>query len=767
MEAINTKAWLNENFRQHVIDNVIMKKLIQWGHNTRNPVFLRKLKEIAVQFEEKIYGMAKNKDDYVDKIHKKLNSITSRSFFGDAAACTAGQQPANTIISRQAVHSDQSAQRGISGSAPTQESQKLYTTQHQVHVSKQRPMHSTLQQSFVSMQPAALNPLQEDRLSERQNGLYPLVQQIRPMREPIQTTNSMLNIESRQQLSQLGGSVMKPQEQGTLYQDTRVHQSNIVRSTPLHTHTLEFENKHIPWSQVAATNAPAFTSFVDAETISAADLKRLIAQYRTSYLPDLLNFEKKVEKEFVKAQSVDRQEKAKRLRLRSQQMIKFLHLPEDDLMCIPKETVCCYLNNITEVLNRWKASSMQARNQAPQYPNRQMISLNHLQNTPSVNTTTFMSAKNQAPQYPNRQKISVNHHQNTSSVMSVENPAPQYPNRHIISSNHQQNTPSVSTTTSMSAENQAPQYPDRQSISSNNQQNTPSVGTTTSITRPIISSSTMDNSKAPNMQIMLPRGPHGTQEPSDDLMKQNPKPMQSTSMNRPPKAVHLKKPQKVPGKKDSMDLMFRPMNTKATLRNSQRQPSQARPKTPQLLKRKTSVTSSRAISQPSYSIVTIDSPSTPGTVSSVTKPIGSPAISVSPNKFGANKSQSETEVQDRSIPLGTPGASTSSLPPEFSSPESNQLPQSADLPINRLIKVLQSVSKEALKSSMDDIASAINDMDKLPEYAYDDYRVPLDNYLVNLPEAIDDEPKLPKRLKRNIESISRDISTISENHDLC
>lgn len=77
------------------------------------------------------------------------------------------------------------------------------------------------------------------------------------------------------------------------------------------------------------------------------------------------------------------------------------------------------------------------------------------------------------------------------------------------------------------------------------------------------------------------------------------------------------------------------------------------------------------------------------------------------------------------------------------------------------------MSKEALKSSMDDIASAINDMDKLPEYAYDDYRVPLDNYLVNLPEAIDDEPKLPKRLKRNIESISRDISTISENHDLC
>uniref|UniRef100_A0A803LZY9 Uncharacterized protein n=1 Tax=Chenopodium quinoa TaxID=63459 RepID=A0A803LZY9_CHEQI len=459
-------------------------------------------------------------------------------------------------------------------------------------------------------------------------------------------------------------SMVMPLEQGTRFHNTTGVQKSYMPSSPA-----GVQNFDVFQSQTSPAQTPSFVietsfsfildstaSFLDAGAVNAADWKLLLMEYRQAkmeYLPELISMLKKAKEDCAKVQGVIQHEKAKYLK-NCELMIRFLQYSESDLTCFPKDRICKNLSTITHFFNCMK-------NQAPKAVSNERISVNQLQNTPLVQHGALAS-KNVFPQSPFDAPISYG----------------------------------------------------------------------------LIAPKQID------MQAVLNNGSRGTKEQNSPLnLKRNSEPMQPSDMDRPLKKQQLRKPKE----KDIMDSMFMP-STK---------PKRGRPKStkqPPLQKKNTScVSDPRAMSQNVASMAAADSAPTPATPSSVPKdtevqvkfasivtssgtitslpvysattpitPSSAPkeirelAQSVSPNEIGAIAAARDAEVQDKSASLVTYGTITTPLPSDGAA-ESSQTPQSAMLPIDRLVRAVQRVSKDTLKRAVNDMYSAINDMDRLPKNA--------------------------------------------------
>ncbi|KAG5387095.1 hypothetical protein IGI04_038565 [Brassica rapa subsp. trilocularis] len=83
-----------------------------------------------------------------------------------------------------------------------------------------------------------------------------------------------------------------------------------------------------------------------------------------------------------------------------------------------------------------------------------------------------------------------------------------------------------------------------------------------------------------------------------------------------------------------------------------------------------------------------------------------------PGAMGNTARQQQSVVQ--SIAIGTPGISASPLLQELTSPDGNNLNQSAaELPIERLIRVVKSISPQSLSSGVSDIRSVVSMVDRI------------------------------------------------------
>ncbi|CAN8305071.1 unnamed protein product [Cochlearia groenlandica] len=128
-------------------------------------------------------------------------------------------------------------------------------------------------------------------------------------------------------------------------------------------------------------------------------------------------------------------------------------------------------------------------------------------------------------------------------------------------------------------------------------------------------------------------------------------------------------------------------------------------------------------SQPGSSLLVVPSPSTsmapsPMQVDSE-KPFGASSLSMG-NITRQQASSLQGVVQ--SLAIGTPGISASPLLQEFTSPEGHNLnlltntsgkPSATELPIERLIRAVKSISPEALSSAVSDIGSVVSMVDRI------------------------------------------------------
>uniref|UniRef100_A0A0D3CAL4 Mediator complex subunit 15 KIX domain-containing protein n=1 Tax=Brassica oleracea var. oleracea TaxID=109376 RepID=A0A0D3CAL4_BRAOL len=127
--------------------------------------------------------------------------------------------------------------------------------------------------------------------------------------------------------------------------------------------------------------------------------------------------------------------------------------------------------------------------------------------------------------------------------------------------------------------------------------------------------------------------------------------------------------------------------------------------------------------QPANSPFVVPSPATPVAPSPMQvdseKPSGASSLSM-----GNTARQQATGVQGvvQSIAFGTPGISASPLLQEFTSPEGNNLnpltstfgkPSATELPIERLIRAVKSISPQSLSSAVSDIGSVVSMVDRI------------------------------------------------------
>ncbi|KAH0866156.1 hypothetical protein HID58_083367 [Brassica napus] len=108
--------------------------------------------------------------------------------------------------------------------------------------------------------------------------------------------------------------------------------------------------------------------------------------------------------------------------------------------------------------------------------------------------------------------------------------------------------------------------------------------------------------------------------------------------------------------------------------------------------------------QPAHSPFVVPSPST--------------SLAPSPMQVDSEKAMGNTARQQQSvvqsIAIGTPGISASPLLQELTSPDGNNLNQSAaELPIERLIRVVKSISPQSLSSGVSDIRSVVSMVDRI------------------------------------------------------
>ncbi|XP_056690606.1 uncharacterized protein [Spinacia oleracea] len=719
------KHGLDHTFRFNVT-NTFLKRLIEWSRCSNDSHMKNKLKEISINFEAATYKKSTSKDEYLAMINNKLNQMLSKKFGGDVATSATenhqrqvvhsnqsvlknqnvtsslqqnqnwvqstqtrnqmiqrqvgnynqsvqqnlnvssslqhhqnslpSTQPMNQMIQRQVVHSNQPVHQKLNAGSSVEQNHKfLPSTPHSMHpprvpmpvpVPVPTTTWSTMQpRNAATMQPTSLNQLHH----------------IRPMNEPVRPTDRMLNTGSYQQSSQLR----------THLQDTIEHKSHLPNTL------LYPQTSAVPRTQVACTTALSESSFLDAGTVSAPDRKLLMTQYyhtRTTYLPDLIKVQKRVEEALAKAQDVLDCEKAERLRgicRINEESIMFLQSPESDLNRLPTEHLRRRLDKVSEVTNSLK--KMLTRNQAA----KQVVVSNGLQNTPlSVQHSTIVT----------------NPVNSSSSTMELE----MFPFR------SQSKTPVYS----------SPDPTLRRDVQTNN--------------------------------LNMKRN-------SEAMQQQQQQQQQPTDKDQPVNKQQVKKLRKLPKEKDFMDSMFI-SSPKITSRNASSRPPRGGP-TPT---KQSVLTSSTPMSQLKPSTVAVDIasiPVTPATADLASTPLTpctampqlksstvavdlasipvtpssipnddirkQPAEFVSPNEeVGAVKDEDETtKVQEKSGDLGT---STSSLPID----ESNPLPDSAITPFQRLLRLMHTVSDETLKSSVNDMYSAIQDMDELPEF---------DGYVENKP----------------------------------
>ncbi|ESQ35234.1 hypothetical protein EUTSA_v10006572mg [Eutrema salsugineum] len=127
--------------------------------------------------------------------------------------------------------------------------------------------------------------------------------------------------------------------------------------------------------------------------------------------------------------------------------------------------------------------------------------------------------------------------------------------------------------------------------------------------------------------------------------------------------------------------------------------------------------------QPANSPFVVPSPSTPMAPSPMQvdceKPSGASSLSM-----GNTGRQQATGMQGvvQSLAIGTPGISASPLLQEFTSPDGNNLnplistsgkPSATELPIERLIRAVKSISPQALSSAVSDIESVVSMVDRI------------------------------------------------------
>ncbi|XP_056691165.1 uncharacterized protein [Spinacia oleracea] len=255
--------------------------------------------------------------------------------------------------------------------------------------------------------------------------------------------------------------------------------------------------------------------------------------------------------------------------------------------------------------------------------------------------------------------------------------------------------------------------------------------------------------KTENEHLNMKRNSEALQQPPDK--------------HQPLNKQQVKKPRKLPKEKDFMDSMFI-SSPKITPRNAPSRHPRGGPTTTKkfVLQRRNTL----CVSDP-VTPATADLASTPVTPS--TADLDEFFVS-SDEEVGAIIAEHETEVQDKFAALGTSVTSTSPLPldggsesnlqlphsatsdtstssllldggsesnlqlphsatsetstsslPLNGGSESNQPPDSAMTPFQRLLRLIHTVSDKTLESSMNDMYSAIQGMDKLAEFdSYDE-----------------------------------------------
>ncbi|KAG2321308.1 hypothetical protein Bca52824_014521 [Brassica carinata] len=116
--------------------------------------------------------------------------------------------------------------------------------------------------------------------------------------------------------------------------------------------------------------------------------------------------------------------------------------------------------------------------------------------------------------------------------------------------------------------------------------------------------------------------------------------------------------------------------------------------------------------QPANSPFVVPSPSTPLAPSPMQVDSEKPSGAI-----GNSARQQATGIMQsvvQSIAIGTPGISASPLLQELTSPDGNNLnPTAAELPIERLIRVVKSVSPQSLSSGVSDIRSVVSMVDRI------------------------------------------------------
>ncbi|KAF8094510.1 hypothetical protein N665_0360s0017 [Sinapis alba] len=110
--------------------------------------------------------------------------------------------------------------------------------------------------------------------------------------------------------------------------------------------------------------------------------------------------------------------------------------------------------------------------------------------------------------------------------------------------------------------------------------------------------------------------------------------------------------------------------------------------------------------QPANSPFVVPSPSTP---------LAPSPMQVDSEKPSARQQATGMQsVVQSNIAIGTPGISASPLLQEFTSPDGNNLnPSAPELPIERLIRVVKSVSPQSLSSGVSDIRSVVSMVDRI------------------------------------------------------
>ncbi|CAH8382345.1 unnamed protein product [Eruca vesicaria subsp. sativa] len=119
--------------------------------------------------------------------------------------------------------------------------------------------------------------------------------------------------------------------------------------------------------------------------------------------------------------------------------------------------------------------------------------------------------------------------------------------------------------------------------------------------------------------------------------------------------------------------------------------------------------------QPANSPFVVPSPSTPLALSPMQVDSEKPS-GVSSLSMGNTARQQATGMQSvvQSIAIGTPGISASPLLQEFTSLDGNNLnPSAAELPIERLIRVVKSISPQSLSSGVSDMRSVVTMVDSI------------------------------------------------------